>query len=129
MAPGTKPTLAFVDLGRARVLDRDLGSAYLAEIEQRLAVIAPRAASSFMASKDYESAFQAVKSAEQFGNPSSTTKSVRESLDSIAGELLRAATAERTSDPASAKKKALQIQAIVDPRSSLFARAKLISGP
>lgn len=129
MAPGTKPTVAYVQLSRARMLDRDLGAAYLPEIEQRLVVVASRAASSYMATKEYESAFQAVRLSDSLGSQSSTNKMVRDALESAAAELLRAATAERASDPDGAKTKARQVQAMVEPKSPLFARAlKLLNG-
>jgi len=129
MAPGTKPTIAYVQLSRARMLDRDLGAAYLPEIEQRLAAVASRAASSYMATKEYESAFAAVRTSDALGSQSSTNKMVRDALDAAAAELLRAAAAERGSDPEDAKKKARQVQSMVENKNPLFARAgKLLSG-
>src|SRR6201999_347128 len=56
-APGAKTTDAYAALVRARDLDRSLGRAYATEIDQRLAILAPRAAASFMAAHEYESAF------------------------------------------------------------------------
>jgi len=130
MAPGTKPTDAYTALVRAKTLDRDVGQAYTAEIELRLATVAARAAMSFMAAKDYESAFQAVRTADGLGTAGSSTKSVRDNLDSIAADLVRAATKEMASDPDAAKKKLRQVLGIVDGKNPLYIRAsKLLNGP
>lgn len=123
MAPGTPPTEAYRELVRARTLDRDLGAAYVPEIEQRLAAIAPRAALSFVASKSYDSAFQAVKTADALGSASPTTKSVRQKLEDIAAELVRAAQAEAASDPEAAKKKLHQVLGIIDPKHPTYLKA------
>jgi pSer/pThr/pTyr-binding forkhead associated (FHA) protein len=130
MAPGTKATDAYIALLRARSFDRDLGGSYIPEIEKRLATVSARAALSFMAAKEYESAAQAVKVASDLGTETAaTTKSVREALEGVAGELVRAAQAELTSNPDAAKKKLRQVQGIVDARHPAAIKAtKLLSG-
>jgi Inner membrane component of T3SS, cytoplasmic domain len=131
MAPGTKPTDAFVALNRAITFDREVGGAYVAEMQQKLAVVAARAAMLYMATKDYEAAYQAVKASDALGSASSSSnKTVRDKLDSVASDLYRAAQSEMASDKEAAKQKLRQIRAIVDPRSPLHAKAtKLLNGP
>jgi len=129
MAPGTKPTDAFVALRKAIAYDRDAGSAYVAEMERVLVTVASKAALSYAAAKEYESAFTAVRTAESLGSQSPTNKAVRDKLEDLAGELLRSATSEQASDPEAAKKKLHQIQGMVDPKSPLYAKAtKQLSG-
>ncbi|HEU4733287.1 MAG TPA: hypothetical protein VFT22_35590, partial [Kofleriaceae bacterium] len=130
MAPGTKPTDAFVALRRAISFDRDVGSAYTPELQERLAATAPRAAGSYMAAKEYESAFQAVRVSESLGSSSPSNKTIRGMLEALASDLLRAAQGELASDPESAKKKLRQILSIVEARNPLFIKAqKLLNGP
>jgi hypothetical protein len=129
-APGTKATEAFALLTKARSIDRDfLGGIYVPEIEQKLIGIGTRAAATFMVSKNYEEAFQAVHTSESLGGKSSTNKSVRDSLDEAAADLLREASAALASDPGTARAKARQAQALVEPKTPLYLRAaKLING-
>jgi len=131
MAPGTKPTDAFVALNRAITFDREVGGAYVAEMQQKLAVVASRAAVLYMAAKDYEAAYQAVKVSDALGSASSSSnKTVRDKLDSVANDLYRAAQSEMASDKEAAKQKLRQIRAIIDPRNPLHAKAtKLLNGP
>ena len=129
MAPATKATEAFQALRRALNFDRDFGGGLSSEIQDKLVDKAPRAAMAYMASKEYESAFQAVRVAEQYGSTSSSNKAVRQSLEGIAGDLLRSAQAERSSDPESANKKLTQILGIVDSSNPSYQRAqKLLNG-
>jgi hypothetical protein len=130
MAPGTKPTDAFGALRRAINFDRDAGSAYLSELQERLVAVAPRAAASYMAAKEYESAFQAVRQSEALGTKSTSNQTVRGMLEALAAELLRGAQSELASDPEGAKKKLRQILGIVDAKNPLYLRAqKLLNGP
>jgi hypothetical protein len=129
MAPGTKATDAFVALQRARSYDRSIGSAYVAEIERVLVTVASKAALSYAAAKDYESAFQAVRISEQLGSTSPTNKSIREKLEDLAAELYRSGSSELATDPDSAKKKLRQVLGMVDPKSPLYGKAsKLLNG-
>jgi hypothetical protein len=129
MAPGTKPTEAYVALLHAKSYDRDLGGAYVPEIDQRLVTVAPYAAASFAASKEYELAFQAVKVSDALGSTSPTTKLVRDKLEEVAGDLVRAAQSELSSDPEGAKRKLHQVQGMVDPMHPLHARATKLLSP
>ena len=127
MAPGTKATEAFTSLRHAVDFDHSLGGAFSGELKEHLVTAATRAASSFMAAKDYESAFQAVRVAESLGSTSSNNKVVRSMLEGIAGDLIRDAAQAKDSDPDGAKKKARQAMAIVDPSSPLHDKAQRLS--
>jgi hypothetical protein len=128
MAPGTKSTEAFQALRRASSYDRDVGSAYLGEIQEHLAAISTKAAVSYMASKDYENAFTAVRTSESLGSSgSSSNASVREKLAGIASDLLREAQSDLQTDPDGAKKKAHQVLGMVDAKSPLYVKAQKIS--
>lgn len=130
MAPGTKATDAFVALNRAINFDREVGGAYVAEVQEKLVVVASRAAMLYMAARDYEAAFQAVKMSDSLGSTSPSNKTVREKLDAVAGDLYRSAQAELSSDRESAKQKLRQILGMVEPRNPLHAKAtKLLNGP
>lgn len=129
MAPGTKPTEAYQALVRAIPYDREVGAAYGAELQDKLAAIAPRAATSYMAGKSYEQALQAVRTAESLNSKSENLKIVRGMLEDTAKELLRAARSELSSDPESAKQKLRQVQGMVEPRNPLYIQAgKLLNG-
>ncbi|HEY6175209.1 MAG TPA: hypothetical protein VIX73_12215, partial [Kofleriaceae bacterium] len=129
MAPGTKATEALPALQRAISYDRDVGGAYSAEMRERLATVATKAASSFMAAKSFEQALQAVRVAEAAGSTSESLKAVRSSLDGIAHDLVSDARRELSSDPDAAKQKLRQVLAIVEPKSPLYAQAqKLLNG-
>ena len=92
--------------------------------------IAPRAATSYMAAKSLELAFQAVHTAEELGSRVDDLKIVRQNLDEKARELMHAARSELASDPDAARQKLRQIQRIVDPRNPLWQQAaRLLSGP
>jgi len=130
MAPGTKPTEGYQALRRAISYDREVGSAFVGDLQDHLVTVASRAAVSYMASKELESAFQAVRTAESLGSTSSSNKPVRDKLEATAGELFRAAQSELSSDPDSAKKKLRQILGIVDPKHPTYAKAqKLLNAP
>jgi hypothetical protein len=130
MAPGTKPTDAFVALNRAVNFDREVGGAYVAEMQEKLVVVASRAAMLYMAAKDYEAAFQAVKASDSLGSTSPSNKTVRDKLDTVAGDLYRSAQSELSSDRESAKQKLRQILNMVEPKNPLHAKAsKLLNGP
>jgi type III secretion system (T3SS) inner membrane Yop/YscD-like protein len=129
MAPGTKATDAFVALGRAIDFDRAVGAAYVDELRERQAVMSTKAAGSYMAAKEYESAFQAVRISESLGSTSPSNKTVRTMLEALASDLLRDAQSTLASDPEGAKKKLRQILGIVETKNSLHVRAqKLLNG-
>ena len=130
IAPGTKPTEAYQALRRAASYDRDVGSAYVNELQEKLVGVASRAAVSYMASKEFEAAFQAVRTAESLGSSSSSNKAVRDRLEVLAGENYRSAQTDLASDPEGAKKKLRQILGIVDPKNPLYSKAqKLLNAP
>jgi tetratricopeptide (TPR) repeat protein len=129
MAYGTRATDALPALQRALSYDREVGGAYGSEIRERIGVVAPKAASSFMAAKSFEQALQSVRVAESVGSTSESLKSVRSSLDGIAHELLSDARRELSSDPDDAKQKLRQVLAIVEPKTPLYVQAqKLLNG-
>jgi hypothetical protein len=130
MAPGTKPTDGFVALRRAISYDREVGAAYVNEMQEKLVVIAARAAMLYMASKDYESAFQAVRASDALGSQSPSNKTVRDKLDSVAADLYRTAQSEMANDAEAAKQKLRQILNIVEAKNPLYAKAsRLLNGP
>lgn len=129
MAPGTPAKEAFNALWSAKSYDNTAGGAFGNDIESQLGKIAPKAAVSFMAAKDYASARRAVSLAESSGNKNATTDGVRSSLEQKAGELFRQAQSEMSSDPSGAKAKLKQVQAMVEPKSQWHQKAaKLLSG-
>ena len=129
MAPGTKAIEALPALQRALSYDREVGGAHGTEIRERIGVVAPKAASSFMAAKSFEQALQAVRVAEAVGSTSESLRAVRSSLEGIAHDLLSDARRELSSDPDGAKQKLRQVLAIVEPKSPLHAQAqKLLNG-
>ena len=130
IAPGTKPTEAYQALRRAASYDRDVGEAYVAELQEHLVTVATRAAVSYMASKEYEAAFQAVRTSESLGSSSSSNKTVRDRLEAFATEMFRSAQTELASDPEGAKKKLRQILGMVDPKHPLYAKSqRLLNAP
>lgn len=130
MAPGTRPVDAYQALLRANDYDREVGGAYAPELHDKLVAIAPRAATSYMAAKSLEQAFQAVRKAEELGSRTDDLKIVRQNLEEKARDLLRAARSELASDPDAAKQKLHQIQGIVDRQNPLWQQAaRLLNGP
>jgi len=124
MGPATKPTDAFDALTRAQNLDRGAGGAFVDEIRAKLSQVAPRAAISFMAAKQYENAARAVRTAESLGAANSSTKAVRDGLESQAGALYASAMKELGSNPDAAKAKLRQVKAMVDAKSPWAAKAQ-----
>ncbi len=128
MAEGTSTKDAWAALNKAKSYDNGAGSEFASEIDARLAKIAPKAAVTFMAARDFLGAKRAVALAEAAGNKNATTESVRASLEQRAGELVKQAQAELSSDPGSAKQKLKQAQSLVDPKSPWHQKAgKLLS--
>lgn len=124
MAPAAKPVEAFAELRKALNLDSgSAGGAFKEDIQGKLSQVAPRAAISFFGSKDYESAYQALRTAEQFGSTSGDLKLVRQGLEAIAVQLYNAASKEIGSNPEEAKTKLRQVKAMVDPKSATWVKA------
>jgi pSer/pThr/pTyr-binding forkhead associated (FHA) protein len=122
-APATKPTEAFESLRQAQNYDRNVGSAFDSEIQTKLAQVAPKAALSYFASKNYQQARSAVIAAQQFGS-SESVKLVSQKLESVAGELYNEAMRELDSNPSGAREKFKQITTIVDSKSNWFQKAQ-----
>lgn len=122
-APATKPTTAFEALRQAQMYDRNVGNAFDDEIQTKLAQVAPKAALSYMAAKNYPQARTAVITAQQFGS-SESVKIVSQKLESVAGELYNAAMRELSSNPSAAREKFKQITTIVDSKSTWFQKAQ-----
>jgi hypothetical protein len=124
MAPAAKPVEAYAELRKALNLDSgSAGGAFKDEIQGKLSQIAPRVAVKFYGDKDYESAFQAVRLAEQLGSSSGDLKLVRQGLEAIAVQLYNAASKELSSSPDEARAKLKQVKAIVDPKNPTWVRA------
>jgi hypothetical protein len=129
MAPGTKASDAYIALRRALDYDREFGAAFSGEIKEKLIDKASRAAMTYMAAKEYEAAFQAVRTSEAHGSTSSTNQAVRKNLEAVAADLMKAATSERASDPEGSNKKLRQILGIVDNKTPVHQRAaRLLNG-
>lgn len=122
-APATKPTTAFEALRQAQMYDRNVGNAFDSEIQTKLAQVAPKAALSYMAAKNYPQARTAVITAQQFGS-SESVKLVSQKLESVAAELYNAAMRELSSNPSAAREKFKQITTIVDSKSTWFQKAQ-----
>ncbi len=121
MAPATAAKDAYAALKKARNFDPD--GMFSSEIQTKLAQVAPRAAGSFMAAKNYAAAKDAVATAEAAGGSNSTTQSVRSALEQTAGALYKEAMGELSADPSGAKAKLKQVQQMVDSKSTWYQKA------
>jgi pSer/pThr/pTyr-binding forkhead associated (FHA) protein len=121
-APATKPTEAFEALRQAQSYDRSAGNAFDGEIQNKLAQVAPKAALSYMAAKNYPAARSAVIVAQQFG-ASESVKLVNQKLESVASDLYNEGLRELDSNPSAAKEKFRQIKSIVDAKSTWYKKA------
>jgi hypothetical protein len=122
-APATKSTEAFEALRQAANYDGNVGNAFDGEINSKLAQVAPKAALSYMAAKNYSAARSAVLVAQQFG-ASKSVELVSSKLESGAGDLYNEAMRELDSNPSGAKEKFRQIKSIVDAKSSWYQKAQ-----
>jgi hypothetical protein len=118
MGPATPPAEAYDSLVRAQNLDRPIG-VFSEDIKGKLATVAPKAAAKYMANKEYELAFKAVRVAEANGGSNTTTSSVREALQNAANDLYAAAMEEKSSNPQAARAKLSRIRGMVDKGSVL----------
>ncbi len=126
MAPGTDAIVAFENLRRASNYDRNLGGFYDSDIQSKLAQVAPKAAFSYYAKKNYQAARVAVIAAEQYGN-SEGVSIVRQKLESVARDLYNEAQADNFSS-ANSKDKLKQIKLIVDSKSPWYQKANKALG-
>lgn len=122
-APATRSTDAFEALRKAQNYDRNVGNAFDDEIQTKLGQVAPKAALSYVAARDYPAARNALVVAQRFG-ASENVKIVALKLESAASELYNDAMRELKSDPAAAKEKFRQIKSIVDSKSTWYQRAQ-----
>ncbi len=122
-AVGAKPTDAYTNLRSASRYDDKLGKAHAEDIGPRVTMLAPRAAAHFIASKQYEEAFQALRDAERAGASSSTLNSVRTAVGAHANDLFNQAQAQRESEPSAARALFKKVLKLVEPGSSLHSRA------
>jgi outer membrane biosynthesis protein TonB len=122
-APAAKPEEAFVTLRQGEDYDRAAGGAFQSEFESALAKVAPKAAASYMADKNYEQARNAVLEAEKLGASTTGTSMVKQALDRAAQDLYNQASKEASSDPASAKEKCQRIINFADSKSQWYQKA------
>jgi len=122
MAPGTPAAQAWDKLKSAQTFDSRIGGAYAEEIQTKRSQIATKAALAFVGAKNFSSALEAVRVAEQAGKNGSTGI-VRDSIETHAGELYNAAAKEMNSNPDAAKSKLRQIKGLVGDKSPWFQKA------
>jgi pSer/pThr/pTyr-binding forkhead associated (FHA) protein len=122
-APAAKPTEAFPTLRQTENLDRAAGGAFSSTIEEALAKVAPKAATAFMADKNYEQARAAVLEAEKLGSGSSGTNMVKQALERAAANLYAEASKEANDNPSEAKEKCKRILNFADSKSPWYAKA------
>jgi hypothetical protein len=123
-AAAARPVDAFAAYSRALVADRRAGGAQGAEIREKLADLAPKAAASYMAKSNYEAAKRAADAAADFGSGSSTlVQQVRASLEKKAGEFLGTAQRMMSSSPEDAKSLLRRILKMVAPDSQSYQKA------
>jgi pSer/pThr/pTyr-binding forkhead associated (FHA) protein/outer membrane biosynthesis protein TonB len=126
MAPGTDATVAFENLRRASNYDKNVGGFYDSDIQSKLALVAPKAAFSYYAKKNYQAARVAVISAEQYGNAEGVSI-VRQKLESVARDLYNDAQSDKFQS-SSSKDKLKQIKLIVDSKSPWYQKASKALG-
>jgi hypothetical protein len=122
-APAAKPTEAFPTLRQTENFDRAVGGAYAGTIEEALTKVAPKAATAFMADKNYEQARLAVLEAEKLGAGSSGTNMVKQALERAAANLYAEASKEASDNPSEAKEKCKRILNFADSKSPWYAKA------
>jgi hypothetical protein len=122
-APAQRASVAYEALVSAQTYDRSLGNAYDGEIQTKLAQVAPKAALSYVANKNYLAARNAMIFSKQFPGAAETVSLVKQKLETAASELYAEATAEMSSNPQGAKDKLKQILQITDPGSSWHKKA------
>ena len=129
-APATKSVDAYDYLVQASNYDRSLGNAFNDDISTKLAQVAPKAAASYIAAKNFQSARNAILTAERYGSgDSGDVKLVRQKLESVASAIYADASKEITSNPTAAKEKLKQIKQMVDTKSPWYIKAqKLLQG-
>ncbi len=122
-APATRPTVAYEALRSAQNYDRNLSNEYDGEIQTKLSQVAPKAALSYIAQKNYSAARNAMLFAQKFANASETVALVKSKLESAAGDLYSEAIEEMSESPQAAKDKLKLIMQITDPGSTWYKKA------
>lgn len=131
MAPATKATEAFDNLVQANNFDAQFGGHFESDITSRLQTVAPKAAMSFVAAKNYDKAHTAVQKSEQLGvGNDGNVKLVKQKLESEAAEIYAQAIKDFDSNPSAAKDKLRQVKTMVDSKSPTYQKAttKLLGG-
>lgn len=124
-APAAKPTDAFPTLRQTENFDRAAGGAFTGELEAALGRVAPRAAASYLADKNYEQARLAVIEADKLG---ANTSIYKQALERAAADMYTQASKEASSDAASAKDKCQRILNFADPKSPWYQKAARLKG-
>jgi hypothetical protein len=122
-APAMRPTVAYESLRSAQTYDRNLANEFDGEIQTKLAQVAPRAALSYIAQKNYPAARSTMIFLKQFPSAAETVNLVKQKLEAGAGELYAEAVAELGSNPSGAREKLKLIMTIVDSTSSWYKKA------
>jgi hypothetical protein len=125
-APAAKSTDAFASLQQAINLDGSVGGNFRSELTDKLRAIAPKAAVSFAAAKDWSKARSAYLAAQSAGSTDSNLPLVKQKLEAYANELYTAAQSEASSNPQGAKDKLKQIRQLVDAKSSIATKAQAL---
>ncbi len=124
-APAANPADAFPTLRQTENFDRAAGGAFTSDIEAALKKVAPKAASSYLADKNYEQARIAVLEAEKQG---ANTTIFKQALDRAAADMYNQAAKEAGSDPGAAKEKCQRVLNFADPKSPWYQKAAKLKG-
>jgi hypothetical protein len=124
-APAAQPTDAFPTLRQTENFDRAAGGAFTSDIEAALKKVAPKAASSYLADKNYEQARLAVIEADKQG---ANTTIFKQALERAAADMYNQASKEASSDPGAAKDKCQRILNFADPKSPWYQKAAKLKG-
>ncbi|MBV8757110.1 MAG: FHA domain-containing protein [Deltaproteobacteria bacterium] len=119
-APAAPPTEAFPTLRQTENFDRAAGGAFTSDIDAALKKVAPKAASAFLADKNYEQARLAVIEADKQG---ANTTIFKQALERAAADMYNQAAKEASSDAASAKDKCQRILNFADSKSPWYQKA------
>jgi hypothetical protein len=123
MGPATPAVEAYASLTKAMNLDRPFG-VFTDELKGKLATVAPKAATKFMADKQYEQAFTALRVAEANGGGNGTTQAIRGALVDAANDLYQQAMSEKDSNKDGARQKLQRIRGMVDGKASVLVKAE-----
>ncbi len=122
-APAAKANVAYEFLQQASNYDRNLGNAFDADIQQKLAAVAPKAAIAWFAQQQYAKARSALITAQRLGSNDANLPIVKQKLEGVARDLYEEAAKEMSSNPTSAKEKLRQVKSYVDAKSQWAVKA------